>query len=222
MSDRVFVIIPAFNEGDRIESVLREVLRYTPHVVVVDDGSQDSNLQQLKVLFPQIFFIRHSINLGKGAAMKTGCEVALQNGADILMMMDADGQHEASDIPRFIEKFNDGKIDIVFGARTIGKDMPLLLFLGNKFLSICVNLLFRIFISDTQSGFRAFRASVYKDIEWMSQDYSVETEMIANAAKHHLKYAEVDIQTIYHDKYKGTTPLDGIKIFFQILKWRLV
>lgn len=220
-SHLTWVVIPAFNEQGRIEAVIRDILRYTPHVVVVDDGSAP-DLNFLKVRFPGITVIRHAINLGKGAAMKTGCEVAMQQGAKYLVMMDADGQHKPVDLPRFVEKLETGKVDMVFGARVIGKDMPLLLFLGNKYLSIAINVLFRMFISDTQGGFRAFTAEAYQQIRWNSADYTVETEMIVNAAKHHLRYAEVEIQTIYHDKYKGTTPLDGLKIFFQILKWRFL
>lgn len=153
--------------------------------------------------------------------MKTGCDLAVKRGAKYLVVMDADGQHKAVDIPRFVEKLDTGKYDIVFGARIIGKNMPLVLFLGNKFLSICVNLLFRMFLSDTQGGFRAFTASAFRELRWDSSDYTVETEMVIQAAKRHLRYTEVAIQTIYHDKYKGTTPMDGIKIFVQILKWRV-
>lgn len=152
--------------------------------------------------------------------MKTGCDLAVKRGAKYLVVMDADGQHKPADIPRFVEKLATGKYDIVFGARIIGKTMPLLLFLGNKFLSICINLLFKMFLSDTQGGFRAFTASAYRELRWNSADYTVETEMVIQAAKRHLRYTEVAIQTIYHDKYKGTTPLDGLKIFVQILKWR--
>lgn len=216
----VWVVIPTFNEHQRIQRVIQGVYTYTPHIIVVDDGSQDTNLKQLTQEFPFLTVLTHDINLGKGAAMKTGCDFAVSQGAHSIIVMDADGQHVPSDIPRFIEKLKTGKYDLIFGARVIGKNMPLLLFLGNKFLSICINLFFRVFISDTQGGFRAFTSDAYKKIRWESADYRVETEMIVNAAKHHLRYTEIEIQTIYHDKYKGTTPLDGLKIFTQILKWR--
>lgn len=219
-SNVTWVVIPAFNEQTHIASVVSEVLKYTPHLVVVDDGSQPS-LEFLKDRFPSMVYLRHDVNLGKGAAMKTGCDLAVKRGAKYLVVMDADGQHKAVDIPRFVEKLDTGKYDIVFGARIIGKNMPLVLFLGNKFLSICVNLLFRMFLSDTQGGFRAFTASAFRELRWDSSDYTVETEMVIQAAKRHLRYTEVAIQTIYHDKYKGTTPMDGIKIFVQILKWRV-
>lgn len=220
-SHLVWVIIPAFNEQTHIQGVVADVLKYTPHVVVVDDGSQPS-LEFLKDRFPSLVYLRHDVNLGKGAAMKTGCDLAVKRGAKYLVVLDADGQHKPVDIPQFLEKLASGKYDIVFGARVIGKDMPVLLFLGNKFLSICINLLFRMFLTDTQGGFRAFTADAYQELRWDSADYTVETEMVITAAKRHLRYAEVAIQTIYHDKYKGTTPLDGLKIFVQILKWRLI
>lgn len=220
-SNLTWVIIPAFNEQTHIQGVVADVLLYTPNVIVVDDGSQPS-LQFLKDRFPSLTYLRHDVNLGKGAAMKTGCDLAIKRGAKYLIVLDADGQHKPADIPRFVEKLATGKYDIVFGARIIGKNMPLVLFLGNKFLSICVNILFHMFLSDTQGGYRAFTSAAYPELRWNSADYTVETEMVIRAAKRHLRYTEVAIQTIYHDKYKGTTPLDGLKIFVQILKWRLV
>lgn len=217
----IFVVIPAYNEQGRIEHVLRDVLRFVQNVIVVDDGSQDLSLATIQERFPEVTVIRHAINLGKGAAMKTGCEAALQRNAQAIIVMDGDGQHRPLDIPRFIEQL-DQDSDIVFGARILGKDMPMIPFLGNKVLSVMINLLFHMTISDTQGGFRAFTADAYKKILWTAQDYAVETEMIVNAAKQKLRYTEVEIQTIYHDKYKGTTPLDGFKILFQMIKWKIL
>ncbi|MFH1822852.1 MAG: glycosyltransferase family 2 protein [Patescibacteria group bacterium] len=136
--------------------------------------------------------------------------------------MDSDGQHKPEDISRFIEKLEKDNLDIVFGSRRIGKDMPLVMMLGNKFLSLSLSLLFKIYISDTQSGFRAIRSSVYPKIKWNSTRYAVETEMIVNASKNKLKFGEIEIQTIYRDNYKGTTIFDGLRIFYNILMWRII
>ena len=81
--------------------------------------------------------------------------------------------------------------------------------------------MYKIKLKDTQCGYRAFSAKAYKKIKWKSSDYSMESEMIANVGKHHLKYAEIPIQTIYSDKYKGTTIVDGIKIVFNMLLWKI-
>ena len=82
-------------------------------------------------------------------------------------------------------------------------------------------LLYNIKIKDTQSGYRAFSVEAYKKIRWRSSDYSMESEMIANVGKHKLKYEQIPIETIYTDRYKGTTVLDGVKIVFNMLWWRI-
>jgi len=144
------VVIPAFNEGSRIKHVLLKAGKYVDNVVVVDDGSTDNTFEISSGIARNIITLRHKVNLGKGAAMKTGCEAALKISADIIILMDADGQHKPEDIPRFIESIKNEKNDIVFGSRKIGKDMPLVMMLGNKFLSIVTSFLFTLRLNGTQ------------------------------------------------------------------------
>lgn len=218
---RIIVVLPAYNESTRIGAILAQLHDAPYQIVVADDGSKDANLKTQLAGVPKVTVVRHRINLGKGAALRTGCDAALRLGADIIVVMDADGQHQPADIPRFVAPLSEGSADIVYGARQIGKEMPLASFLGNKFFTVAINLLFHVFINDTQGGFRAFTADAYRKMRWDADDYSVETEMIVRAAKQNLRYREASIATIYHDKYKGTTPLDGIPILLQILKWKI-
>jgi len=219
---KTIVIIPAFNESKYISSILCSVINFVDNIVLIDDGSTDKTAEIAKQVSDKICVLRHRINLGKGAALKTGCLAALKLEADIIITMDADGQHKPEDIPRFTKEIQENDVDIVFGSRKIGEGMPYMMRVGNKFLSVIVNLLFRVYISDTQSGFRAFKANVFDKIKWNSHNYSVETEMIVNAGKNKLKYSEIIIDTIYHDKYKGTTIFDGLRIFFNLLIWKLI
>lgn len=219
---KTFVVIPAFNEGLRLPLVVNEVKKYVADIIIVDDGSNEKNSAVIAQLIDQATVIRHRINLGKGAAMRTGVEAAIARGAEAIVLMDGDGQHQASDVSRLLKKLESEDLDIVFGSRTIGKDMPLVMMLGNKFLSLCSSFLFGLYVSDTQSGFRAFRTRAYPALCWDSPRYAVETEMIANAAKKKLKSGEVQVQTIYHDDYKGTTVIDGLRIFFNLLKWKFL
>jgi len=218
------VVIPAYNEGDKLIGVLEKAISLADNIIVVDDGSDQKKMAEInfKNISGKIIFLRHRINLGKGAALKTGCEAAIKLGAEIIVLMDADGQHKPEDIPRFVDKLKKDNLDIVFGSRQIGHDMPLMMMLGNKFLSITSSLLFGIYISDTQSGFRAFKSTVYPKIQWNSPRYSIETEMIVNTGKNHLKFGEIEIQTIYHDKYKGTTIFDGLRILINMIIWRIL
>ena len=212
-----WIVIPAYNEGQRIGKVIEEVKKYVKNVIVVDDGSKDNTYEEAKKR--EVTILKHIVNLGKGAAQKTGCDYAIRQGAKTIIVMDADGQHLPKEIPKF-ETALKGK-DIVFGYRRFTKKMPGILRFGNRTISKIVTILFNMKLRDTQNGYRAFTANAYKKIRWKSGDYSMESEMIAKAGKHHLKYSEVPIETIYHDKYKGTTIIDGIKIVLNMIMWRI-
>src|SRR5690349_9644350 len=104
---KIFVVIPLCNEKKHIASVLKEVSKYKMPIVVVDDGSKDgSALEVAKAKISNLTLLTHGVNLGKGAAMKTGAEFAFAKGADSIVFMDSDGQHIASDLPRFVEPLN--------------------------------------------------------------------------------------------------------------------
>lgn len=212
-----FIVIPAYNEEKKIGNVIREVKNYSPNIIVIDDGSKDNTYQIAQEQGVKV--IKHSINLGKGAAAKTGCDYALQCGAGRMVVIDSDGQHEAKDIPRFLENLND--VDIVYGYRQSPQAMPAILRFGNWFISKTVSLLYKVNLKDTQCGYRAFTAEAYHKMRWQASCYCMESEMIANAGKNGLNYKQIPIQTIYSDKYKGTTVFDGVKIVFKMFAWRL-
>jgi glycosyltransferase involved in cell wall biosynthesis len=214
---RLYIIIPAYNEEKHLAKVISGVKKYSKNIIVVDDGSKDNNFRVAKE--QNVVVLKHIVNLGKGAAMKTGAEYSLKHGADSLIFIDSDGQHDPSDIPRFLNELKNA--DIVFGSRKRTGNMPFVFRFGNWFISFTSRLLFGIDIHDTQSGFRAMTSETYKRIKWASTGYSVESEMIALAGKNKLKYKEIFIKTVYSDKYKGTTVFDGIKIVLNMFKWRL-
>lgn len=99
--------------------------------------------------------------------------------------------------------------------------MPFISKFGNWFINKSTKILYGLDLKDTQSGYRAFRSSCYRQIRWRANDYSMESEMISNVGKYNLNYKEIPIKTIYEDKYKGTTVLDGIKIVFNMVLWKL-
>ncbi|MBW2966075.1 glycosyltransferase family 2 protein [Candidatus Woesearchaeota archaeon] len=218
INNDVWVVIPAYNEENKIKDVIDKTKEYVQNIVLVDDGSKDNTINIAKET--GIKALRHVVNLGKGSALKTGCEFALRKEAKQLIAIDADGQHDPAEIPNFLEALKES--DIVFGYRKLTKDMPFVLRFGNWFISRAVGLLFGINLRDTQSGYRAFSADTYKKIKWDAQDYYVESEMIANAGKNRLKYKEIPIQTIYSDKYKGTTIFDGMKIVLKMIWWKFM
>lgn len=213
----VWVVIPAYNESKKISDVIQKTKKYCSNIIVVDDGSKDKTFEIAKKT--NVIVLKHIINLGKGAAVKTGCDFALKKGAKKLVLIDSDGQHDPSEIHKFLKALE--KVDIVFGYRKFNKKMPFILKFGNNYINFVTKLLYGVNLRDTQCGYRALRANAYKKARWKSNDYSMESEMIANIGKRHLKYKEIPIKTIYSDKYKGTTIFDGIKIVFNMFLWRL-
>ncbi|MCH8003350.1 MAG: glycosyltransferase family 2 protein [Nanoarchaeota archaeon] len=217
MGKKIFAIIPAYNEQRYINKIVKEAGKYVDKVIVVDDGSKDKTKEVAKK--SKAIVLRHLVNLGKGSALKTGCEYAIKNKAEILIVIDADAQHDPNEIPKFLEKIK--SCDVVLAYRKLNKNMPFVLKFGNSFINRTIKFLYGIKIKDSQCGYKAFTAKAYKKLSWEASDYSMESEMIAKIGKYKLSYCEIPIDTIYSDKYKGTTILDGIKIVFNLFLWKL-
>ncbi|HDD05204.1 MAG TPA: glycosyltransferase family 2 protein [Candidatus Aenigmarchaeota archaeon] len=209
-------VVPALNEEKRIEEVLKGLRKYVDKIIVVDDGSRDKTSE---VSSKYALVLRHVVNLGKGAALRTGCKKALEFKPKYIFFIDGDGQHDPREVPKFVKKLEEG-YELVQGVRSYGK-MPFLKRIGNLMINFLFKALFGLNVRDTQCGFKAFRAEVYPKIRWSSNDYFVETEILAKAGMSGLKYAEVPIKTIYKERYKGITALDGLKICTKILALRL-
>jgi glycosyltransferase involved in cell wall biosynthesis len=203
-----YAIVPAYNEEKNIFPVLEKIKIYIDHIIVVDDGSIDSTSQLARKA--GVTVLKHKINLGKGAALKTGCDYAVECGAVNLVAIDGDGQHDPKEIPLFLEALKEK--DIVFSYRSENEVMPPVLKFGNYFINKVLRTIFRVNVQDSQCGYRAFTSEAYKKIRWDSTDYFMETEMIINVGKERLKHQELPIATIYTDRYKGTTVIDGVKI----------
>lgn len=217
MKQEIFAVIPAYNEESNIKKVISETKKYVSNLVVVDDGSKDKTIEEARK--ERVIVLKHITNLGKGATLKTGCDYAVMHGAQKIIVLDADAQHEPSQIPNFLNELKD--VDVVLGYRRLNEEMPFVLKFGNWFINKTTKLLYGINLHDTQCGYRAFTADAYKKIRWKSSSYSMESEMLANMGKKSLKYKEIPIETIYTDKYKGTTIIDGIKIVCNLFFWRL-
>lgn len=217
---KIFLVVPSFNEGIRLRRILAKAKKYIreDRIVAVDDGSKHhENLPNNS----QVTLIRHQINLGKGAAMNTGARYAFSKGADAIIFMDADLQHNPQYLPKFIKLLKTN--DLVLASRRPKLGTPLIRFLGNKLASIYINLLFGVYVSDLLSGYRALNKKAYRLLKWESPRYGVETEMIARLGKNknRLKWAEFPIESVYVNKYKGVTIIDAIKILLKPIWWKL-
>ncbi len=216
---KVCIVIPAYNEEKTIARIVAEAKRYSKDVIVVDDGSSDRTYNLAKKGGATV--LRHAVNIGAGFATVTGNDYAVSKGCDVIVNLDSDGQHSASAVPDAIEFLKKGGYDIVLGSRFLESTdrMPVILKLGNRFLTFMNGKIFGSNISDTQSGFRILTSDAWKKLAIKSVDYSICSEISARIGVTRLKYAEIPIETIYLDKFKGTTLFDGVKIFVNMMRW---
>ena len=220
---KIAVVIPVYNEKDRAVETIKLVLekmRKGDVVVVVDDGSSDKSLKLLKSNFSgnkRVYILSHIMNLGKGAAMKTGTEFAWKLKVSGVIFIDSDGQHNPKYLPMFRKALRNN--NLVFGYRDFGGQMPYVRKWGNKVAVVLVRRLFNVKRKDLLCGFFGFRKKVYKKIYWGSSRYGVETEIATRVGKNKLEFSEIKVDTIYIDKYKGVNMIDALKILFNIPFW---
>lgn len=219
LSSSTWVVMPGYNESRYLERTLKKTLKYTSNIIYVDDGSQDSSLKIAKKYLEHVLF--HEINLGKGAALKTGCDYAFDHlNAKAVVLMDSDDQHNPGELKSFQESL-DGGSEVVLGTRSLLSTMPLIRKLGSVFISGAVLVFFWRYIPDILSGYKAFTKKAYQKLRWDAMDYSVELEIASKIAKHKLDFSLVNIKTIYHDMDRGMNIIDAVKVLTKIISLRI-
>ncbi len=199
---RIVACIAAFNEEKNIGSVIVKAKDYVDHVLVCDDGSSDLTGKIAEGLGAIV--VEHGRNKGKGAALRSIFSRAKDMDPDIVVMLDADGQHDPSEIPSLIKPIVEGKADMVVGSRYVaGAKMNAPLY--RRFGLIIINSLSGITgnheVADTQSGFRAFSARALDVmLESESEGYGVETEQLALSRDNDLRVVEVPVTITYTKK----------------------
>lgn len=209
-----WVVIAAYNEGKVIRDVVANVAREGWSVVVVDDGSRDDTAAQARA--SGVLVVRHSVNLGQGAALQTGIDYAVRRGAQYIVTFDADGQHAVEDIPALIAALDDA--DIALGSRFLGriegatqKRMALL-----KTAVAVSNSLSGLKLTDAHCGLRAFRASVAPRLR-MSQDRMAHaSELLRKIRTSGVRVVEVPATVRYteHSMSKGQGGMQAVRILF--------
>lgn len=213
---KVVVVIPAMNEEKHIRDIAAGARKCARKVIVVDDGSTDRTAELARKARAEV--IRIPKNMGKGFALRLGVIEALNMRADIVVIMDGDGQHRPEDIEKFVNVIKDG-YDAAYGQRMGKGKMPLIKIVGNKGIAFMFRLLFGFWPGDILCGFKAFTADAAKAVLWKSDGYSVEPEIMAKSKN--ISFARVPIPTIYIDKFKGTTVKDGLKLGADMVKLKL-
>lgn len=219
-SSSIYIVITAYNESKYLGNFLTKLKQKTSQFIIVDDGSVDQTVATAKKFTPH--FLVHPVNLGKGAAMKTGADFAFNYlDASAVIFMDGDDQHSVGDLDKFYELLKDKDDQLIFGIREFNQEMPFYRVLGNRFASFLVKMLFGQEIPDIPSGFKAMSKNIYHKLRWQSSDYGVELEIACKTAKLKLPFKTVNIKTIYHDLDRGMNLLEVIKMLYKILLWRI-
>lgn len=219
------VVIAAYNEGLAIGEVVTDAAKVCPNIIVVDDGSSDETGSI--ALNAGAFVLRHEINLGQGAALQTGIRYACLQSFDFIVTFDADGQHQASDIPSLVNSLINSDADIAFGSRFlpggeaigIGAIKRLVLRAGVLFTALTSGLL----LSDTHNGFRAIRREAAEKIRIRQNRMAHASEIVSLVARHRLRYVEVPVTIVYsaYSRSKGQRLSNAVSILAELFTGRL-
>lgn len=217
---KVFIVIPAYNEKEKIAGVINGLKSSSyKDIIVVDDFSSDSTYDAAKKAGAAV--LRHVINRGQGASLKTGIDYALKKGADIIVTFDADGQHNAEDIKNVIAPVTNKKADVTLGSRFLDKrsNVPLL-----KRLTLKAGILFTfiysgVLLTDTHNGLRAFSRKAAEIIEIKQDRMEHASEIIDEIRKKKLRFKEVPVRISYteYSIRKGQSPFNSIRIAARLI-----
>jgi glycosyltransferase involved in cell wall biosynthesis len=217
----VIACIPAYNQEKSIEKVVQDTLKYVEHVIVIDDGSFDKTAQVADRAGALV--IRHAMNMGYGAAIKSGFKMALKERVDIVVTLDADLQHDPDDIPALLAPILDGSAEIVIGARISEADnkMPAYRKAGVRFITKLVQYN-GVAVKDAQSGFRAYSLKALRTIlpNLTDSGFGLITESLSEASRYKLSIVEVPIVIRYDTGLptSKTNPLShGTSVVYSIV-----
>lgn len=194
---RTCIVIPAYNEAQRIGEVLDALIMEGLDLVVVDDGSTDDTAEVARSR--PVHFLQHAVNLGQGAALKTGTEYAQKLGYENIIHFDADGQHRIEDLKKVIAALEQKECDVVLGSRFLEEktEFPLskrvILGLAKIFSKQVLQLQF----SDPQCGLRGLRSSALSDLNWQKPGFQHSIEILNLISKNKINYQEIPVKVNY-------------------------
>jgi len=223
---KISIVIPVYNEGKRAVETVNNILNNIKNdLILVNDGSSDNSQKLLEKNFSKnkrVKIVSHTINRGKGVAMKTGAKIAWKSGADAVIFIDADGQHDPKLLKNFEKSLLSGD-DVAIGVRINKSQMSFFRKFSNWLIRVILAVLYGQTIDDMLCGYRAMTKKAYKKIRWTSPRYGVETEMMCNIWQSGLNYRKIVVETIYTEKRKQKkdcfTTKDGLKILLQLPYW---
>jgi len=218
----IIAAIPCFNTEPFISDVVSRAKKYVDQVIVINDGSQDGTAETARAAGALV--INHGRNKGYGEAVKSCFEAARANGADILLTLDGDGQHNPDEIPKVLSDVLNNGTDIVIGSRFLSNqtNMPGYRRLGIKLITFLFNFASETKVQDAQSGFRAYSKRALNTISTTERGMSISVETLIKARAHGLKIREVATSCEYHPSSSSKNPiLHGLLVALSVIKLRL-
>lgn len=218
---RCCAVVPAYHEEKRIADVVRRIRAHCPDVVVVDDGSGDGTAAAAGAAGAIV--VRHAVNQGKGAALNTGFRYAREHGYEVLVTLDADGQHDPDELPKFLEAYRRTGIPVLIGSRMAEvATMPLVRRVTNRIMSGLLSRMMGQYVPDTQCGYRLYRCDILPLVSAGSQRFAAESEVLLRLAQRGVRMDAVRIRTIYGDEKSKIHPgADTVRFFGMLLRFRL-
>lgn len=219
---RVVAVIPAYNEGPAIAEVLDKTLRYVDRVVLVDDASRDDT--GVSARRRGVDLLRHPVNLGQGAALQTGIAHALAIGATHVVTLDADGQHDPSQIQRMLDAMRDAGVEAALGSRFKGETigMPGLRRVVLKLAVVFTRLTTGLRVTDSHNGFRVLSADAARRLRIRQNRMAHASEILEEIARKRIRFVEVPVTIRYTDysRAKGQSSLNSFNIVLDLaLHW---
>lgn len=199
--DKMCAVVPAFNVEATVAKVIAGINQFISRgdIIVVDDGSHDQTAAVSRDA--GAILLQNEVNLGKGAALKKGFRYAIQNRYDAVITIDADLQHDPSEIPNFVKCYFQSQADLILGDRTGDfSNMPLDRQFSNKTTSLIISLLTGTRIRDSQTGYRMINIDALQNISLISNRYETESELLVKALRLGYRIAHVPIKTIYNNQ----------------------
>ena len=215
------IIIPAKNEGQKIAEVIggvRQVIASSADILVVDDGSNDNTFEAAGKT--GVVVLRHIINRGQGAALRTGIAYALAKNYNQVVFFDADGQMKAEEIPLMLSELQSGDLQVVLGSRFLGKiiNIPLSKLITLKLALLFTRLTSGLKLTDTHNGFQVWTRDALKKLSLRQDRMAYASELLSEIKKNNLQYKEFPVTILYSDysKQKGQSIFNAFNIVWDL------
>lgn len=214
------ILIPAYNPDEKLTALV-EALKamITADIIVVNDGSAPASAPIFKAIQDKVTLLEHTVNQGKGAALKTGMKYIQANKSEVygIVTVDADGQHSPSDALKLLNALDKNRNSLVLGCRTFSGEIPWKSRWGNNITKFVFRLLSGVKVSDTQTGLRAFASTLIPTLLEVGGDrYEYEMNMLVSCTKLKIPITEVPIETIYTDEKNTSSHFRVVKDSFRI------